>query len=626
MTPLAPGFRPGIATVCVSGTLEQKLHAIASAGFREIEIFEPDLIASPHTPREIRRRMDDLGLRCVLYQPFRDFEGLPEPLRQRAFDRAERKFDLMGELGADRILVCSSCAPEASGDVDRIAADFRELGERAAKRDILVGYEALAWGRHVHDHRQAWDIVKRTDHPNVGILLDSFHSLARGIPPESLREIDPARITFVQLADAPQFDMGHLFWSRHFRSMPGQGDLPVTAYVAELLRLGYQGPLSLEIFNDRFRASSPERIARDGMRSLVALHDAASRTANLATALPAQPSILGTEFVEFAVTSAEAVRMHHMLRDYGFARTGRHRTRQVERWQQCAINIVLNMEPRGFARSYNALHGPAMCALGLRVDDVGRALARADALGMSRFSAVPGEEGLDVPAIRGIGGSLIYLLERDVGDLWDRAFVADEPASPGIGLTGIDHVAVSVGLDEFLSWQLYWSALFGLLRQDEQDILDPSGLVQSCAMETASGSFRITLNAGGGRATLASRFVDKQLGAGFQHLAFASEDIVRTAERLQAVEAEVLDIPANYYADLADRDELTLQEADRLRARNLLFDMAPDGGRYLQLYSRAFDKRFFFEIVERTAYRGFGARNAPIRLAAQARFRDEAVD
>jgi 4-hydroxyphenylpyruvate dioxygenase len=417
--------------------------------------------------------------------------------------------------------------------------------------------------------------------------------------------------------------MGLLFWSRHFRSMPGQGDLPVTEYVAELLKLGYDGPLSLEIFNDRFRATSPELVATDGMRSLVALHDAASISAGRTATLPASTTIKGTEFVEFAVTPEEGLRLERMLRDYGFARTGRHRTRNVERWQQGRINLVVNREEQGFAHAYNLLHGPSICALGLRVADVDAALARAEALQIPRFNGSPGEEGLDVPALRGLGGSLIYLLPAEPDDLWDREFDPDEPAGRGIGLMSIDHVAVSVTLDEFLSWQLYWSSLFGLARQEEQDILDPAGLVQSRAMEAPDGAFRITMNAGGGRATLASRFVDKQLGAGFQHLAFTTADLRHTADDLIGTGAEMLDIPSNYYADLVARGELDLAQARAWSARHVLIDSDAEGS-YLQLYSRALDRRFFFEVVERTGYRGFGARNAAVRLSAQARFRDEA--
>ena len=119
------------------------------------------------------------------------------------------------------MLVCSNVSPAALGGIDRAADDFRELGERAAARGLRVGYEALAWGRHVYDHRDAWEIVRRADHPAVGLILDSFHTLARGIDPESIRRIPGDRIFLVQVADAPLLDMDLLSWSRHFRNMPG---------------------------------------------------------------------------------------------------------------------------------------------------------------------------------------------------------------------------------------------------------------------------------------------------------------------------------------------------------------------------------------------------------------------
>src|SRR4051812_914666 len=168
-----------IATVSMSGTLEDKLQAVAAAGFDGVEIFENDLIAFPGSPREVGTMIRDLGLACTLFQPFRDFEGLPGELRSRAFDRAERKFDVMHELGADLLLVCSSVSPSALPDRPRIVGDFRELGDRAAARGLRIGYEALAWGRHVNDHRDAWDVVRQADRGNVGIILDSFHSLVR---------------------------------------------------------------------------------------------------------------------------------------------------------------------------------------------------------------------------------------------------------------------------------------------------------------------------------------------------------------------------------------------------------------------------------------------------------------
>ena len=136
-----------------------------------------------------------------------------------------------------------------------------------------MGFEALAWGRHVSDYRDAWEIVRRADHPAVGVILDSWHVLARGLPCDPIRSIPADRMTFVQLADAPRMDMDLLQWSRHFRNFPGQGDLPVDEFMAAVLATGYDGWLSHEIFNDRFRMASPRRIAEDGERSLIWLDD-----------------------------------------------------------------------------------------------------------------------------------------------------------------------------------------------------------------------------------------------------------------------------------------------------------------------------------------------------------------
>src|SRR5580658_3037964 len=154
-----------IATVSISGTLDRKLAAIAEAGYGGVEIFENDLLGFDGTAADVGRMIADFGLVCTCYQPFRDFEGLSGELRRRAFDRAEAKFDVMQALGAELMLVCSSVHRAASGDIERIVEDFRALGERASARGLRVGYEALAWGRFVSDHRQAWDVVRRVDHP-----------------------------------------------------------------------------------------------------------------------------------------------------------------------------------------------------------------------------------------------------------------------------------------------------------------------------------------------------------------------------------------------------------------------------------------------------------------------------
>ena len=262
-----------IATVSLSGSLDEKLRAIAGAGFDAVEIFENDLLTFNGSPRDVGKLCRDLGLAICAFQPFRDFEGMPEPQRARNFARAAHKFDLMQELGTDLLLICSNVSPASLGGIDRAAADFRALGELAASHGLRVGFEALAWGRHVNDYRDAWEIVRRADHKSIGVILDSFHALAPGFPVSAIQSIPADRIFLVQLADAPKLGLDVLSWSRHFRCFPGQGDLPVGAFMDAVAATGYSGPLSLEIFNDQFRSGSPVRTATDGLRSLILLED-----------------------------------------------------------------------------------------------------------------------------------------------------------------------------------------------------------------------------------------------------------------------------------------------------------------------------------------------------------------
>ncbi|NWK99028.1 3-keto-5-aminohexanoate cleavage protein [Sphingobium lactosutens] len=610
----------GIATVSLSGTLEEKLRAAASAGFDGVEIFENDLIASPLSPCEVRTLMDDLGLACLLYQPFRDFEGMPGALRQQALDRVEAKFDLMAELGTDRILVCSNCAPQALGERSRIVADLRELGERAAKRGIVVGYEALAWGRHVFDHRDAWAIVEEVDHPAIGIILDSFHSLARGIPSDSIRAIRGEKIAFVQLADAPMLDMDLLYWSRHFRNFPGQGGLAVSNYVAEILKTGYQGPLSLEIFNDRFRGWSADLIAADGLRSLRHVEDAAGRLSGRVASVPAPPARLRPEFVEFAVEPQNVPELEKMFRSLGFSMTGVHHTKAVTRWQAGSVNLIINGEKAGFGHSFSVTHGPSICAVGLVVPDRDAVASRAAYLGIHAVDDRDAPGNLAVPALRGIGGSLIYLVgEGEVDAMW-----ADEFTPTGVDADSdfleIDHLAAVVRIEEYLSWQLYWRSLFGLEQSSQADVIDPSGLVLSQPLQSADGALRLTLNASDAVGTLSARFVEHNFGGGYQHVAFATSGLVDKARDLEERKAETLPISNNYYCDLSARYGFDAGMRGKLAAAHILYDRSAEG-EYWQLYSRAFQKRFFFEFVKRRNYEGYGAPNAGVRLASQERFK-----
>lgn len=615
-----------IATVSLSGTLEDKLRAAAAAGFTGVEIFDTDFLASAMTAQAVRALLDELNLACVLYQPFRDLEGMPEPHRARAFARIEQKFAVMQVLGCDRILLCSNCSPLALPHRDRIVADLRTLGDLATQYGIVVGYEALAWGVHVNDHRVAWDIVRAVDHPNIGILLDSFHSLSRGIPSASIRDIDPGKLVFVQLADAPLMDMGYLYWSRHFRSLPGQGNLDLTAYVAEILKLGYDGPLSLEIFNDRFRANSAAMVARDGVRALDALRDAARRAIGEPPAMPARAAIERVEFIEFAVLPADRDGIEAMLRAAGFALAGRHRNKAVEHWRGGAANFVLNYEEDGFAAAYRLSHGTAICAVGLVVADGAATMARADALHIDRHDS----DIRAMPALRGVAGTLVYVLDHEAAaTIWADEFAAvpDTPAAAApVGIIAFDHLAATVSNDEFLSWQLYWRALFDVQVAGPQDVIDPNGLVQSQAIQNTSGSFRITLNSTDARDALSARFLSQSFGAGFQHVALRVADMDAAAPALAEHGLRRMPVPANYQDDAAVRFALPVAQATTMRDHDVLIDEEAPGRRFRQLYSRAFARTFFFEFVERTGgYDGYGAPNAPIRLSAQTRFRADTL-
>jgi 4-hydroxyphenylpyruvate dioxygenase len=614
-----------IATVCLSGTLDEKLQAIAAAQFKGVEIFENDLLSFNGTPTDVHRMVEDLGLVTAVFQPFRDFEGMPEPKRAKVFSRAERKFDVMQELGCDFLMVCSNVAPDSLGGIDRAAADFHELGERAAKRGMRVAFEALAWGRHVNDYRDAWEVVRRANHPAVGLVLDSFHILASETDLTAIRSIPKDKIFLVQMADAPKLDMDYLSWSRHYRCFPGQGDLPIDAFMDALQATGYDGLLSLEIFNDRFRAGSARSVAIDGQRSLLLILDQLHRRTGAPVPglpdLPPRAVCHGVEFVEFAMDERSAKPFEHVLGGLGFTKAGKHRSKDVTQWRQGDINIVVNREKEGFAHSFSITHGPSVCAIALRVDDAPATIDRAVRLLDQPFRQAVGPGELDIPAVRGLGGSLIYFVDQKSGldRLWDTDFerVTDGDFT-GAGLTAFDHLSQSMFYEEMLTWLLFYVSLLDVQKTPVQNVIDPGGVVQSQVVETEDGALRLILNASQSRQTQSSRFLTDMFGSGVQHIALATSDIFATVERLKASGVELLPIPENYYEDLEARTDFSEEEINRLRNANILYDREGTA-EFFQVYTKTLENGFFFEIVERRGYQGFGAVNAPIRLAAQTR-------
>lgn len=616
--PAPPHLPRSIATVSLSGTLPEKLDAAATIGFDAVEIFENDLLTFDGTPAEVRRIAGDLGLAIVLYQPFRDFEAMPEPQRARNLDRAERKFDVMQALGTDLVLVCSNTLPAAIDDDARAAADLAEMAARAAVRGLRVGYEALAWGRYVNRWRHAWNIVQRVDHAAFGLIVDSFHTLAVNDDPSGIAGVPADKLFFVQLADAPRLSMDSLSWSRHFRNFPGQGQLPVDDFVRAVLASGYRGPLSLEIFNDEFRAAPARLTARDGLRSLILAEAGAG-----ATALPAPPRFDGVEFLEFAVDEAAGRELGETLRALGFRHAGHHRSKAVELFRRGRANLILNAEQDSAAAEHFQLHGPSVCAMALRVDDAARAMARAAALLCPEWHEPIGPGERSIPAVRAPDGTLVYLVGPDPSgrSIYDDDFTLFQVTAPDDDVLRVDHVAQALPHGRMDGFMLFYRAIFGLQPQQLWELPDPYGLIQSRAMVSDDGTLRLPLNISESRETATGRFISAYAGAGVHHIAFATDDIVATVRQLASLGARMLPIPANYYDDLAARHGLEDARLAELAALNLLYDR-DENGEFLHAYTETFHDRFFFEIVQRRGYQGFGAVNASVRMAAQAASRD----
>jgi 4-hydroxyphenylpyruvate dioxygenase len=624
-----------IATVSLSGTLPEKLEAASAAHFDAVEIFESDLLYYDGSPADVRRLAAGLGLDIALYQPFRDFEGAPPERCARNLDRAERKFDVMAELGVHLLLLCSNVAPDTILEDAAAIEDLGRLAEQASRRGIRVGYEALAWGRHVKTWGHAWRIVEAVGNPSLGLIVDSFHTLALGDDPGGLARVPGDRIFFVQVADAPRLAMDVLSWSRHFRCFPGQGDLDVASFLAPVVASGYGGPVSLEIFSDDLRAAYARQAAIDGMRGLLWLEErtrerlertppdtpapAPSAEAGALFAPPPPSAYLGVEFIEFALDEAAAARFGERLELLGFVKAGRHRSKNVWLYRQGGINLVLNAESDSFAHAFFLVHGPSACALAFRVDDNRRALNRARLYRGQPFEGRIAQNEQLIPAVRAPDGSLVYLVQ-DPGQgpsIYDTDFIIDPAATDSALLTTVDHVSLALPDGQFDSWILFFKAVFGFEADSAWELPDPYGLVRSRAVHSPEGRVRLPLNISQSRNTATARSVSTYSGAGVQHIALATDDIFAAVAELQRRGVKLLPISLNYYDDLAAKFGLDDDLVARLAGANVLYDREGEG-EFFHAYTDTFEERFCFEIVQRRRYNGYGAANAPVRLAAQA--------
>lgn len=207
---------------------------------------------------------------------------------------------------------------------------MRAAAELAARYNKRIAYEALVWAQHVYTWGHSWELVKEVDHPNLGICLDTFHILSLQGDISSIADVPAEKIFFVQLADAPILKMDRLNYSRHHRNYPLQGSFPIIPFMEKLIAAGYTGPLSLEVFNDEFRAAPAKRIAQDGFQSLLFLQSELYH----GSILPPAPQVEGIEFVEFAVDEARIAQLEALFLDMGLKRVGNHRSKNVTVYRQ----------------------------------------------------------------------------------------------------------------------------------------------------------------------------------------------------------------------------------------------------------------------------------------------------
>jgi len=601
-------MKTSIATVSINGNLKEKILAISKAGFDGVEIFENDFLTFNLSPKEIKKIVKDQGLEITLFQPFRDFEGMPDNHRTRAFDRAKKKFDIMAELETDLILICSNTSNISLGGLDRAANDFFELGEIARERSIKIGYEALAWGKYINDHRDAWEIVRRANHENVGIILDSFHTLSKNIDLNSITTIPKEKIFIVQLADAPLHNMDLLYWSRHYRNMPGQGDLPISNFMDALNKTGYDGYLSLEIFNDSYRSGPRNLIAKDGQRSLISLINK-SKTKN-----KQELKINQIEFIEFAANEKNLKELENTLNALGFNEIGKHQLKKIKLFVFDNVKFIINYENTLLIEK-NSKKGPYPYAYGININSLDLLFKQAELLDISLIKKQE-NLNLSMDAINHIDG-LIYVIESNDNNIWEKDFgYCPSPAKNDFNVK-IDHIAQTLNQDEMSSSLLSYSVLFSCKKSPIVDIIDQYGITKSQIIENKTQTFRMTMNGADNSNTIAGQFLKKTTRPGIQHVALSSDNLIALVKKLKKKGQEFLKISDNYYDDIEARFGLDFNFCNELKELNILYD-EDENGSFLQVYTNLINNTFFFEIVQRiNNYQGYGANNALFRIAAQ---------
>ncbi|MEZ5669885.1 MAG: 4-hydroxyphenylpyruvate dioxygenase [Alphaproteobacteria bacterium] len=321
----------------------------------------------------------------------------------------------------------------------------------------------------------------------------------------------------------------------------------------------------------------------------------------------------GFEFVEY--TAPDPADLERLFAQLGFAAVARHRSKAVTLYRQGAVNFIVNAEPDSFGQAFARLHGPSACAMAFRVRDAGAAYQRALQLGARPVHDRIGPMELNIPAIEGIGGSRIYLIDRygPRGSIYDVDFVpiaGTEAAPAGAGLTYIDHLTHNVHRGRMDEWADFYARLFNFREIRYFDIEGKLTGLKSRAMTSPCGKIRIPINESADDKSQIEEYLRAYKGEGIQHIALGTDDVYATVEGLAAGGVAFMDAPPDaYYEMLAERLPGHGEDVARLQRSGILVDGSPGGGILLQIFTQTVIGPIFFEIIQRKGDEGFGEGN-----------------
>jgi 4-hydroxyphenylpyruvate dioxygenase len=322
----------------------------------------------------------------------------------------------------------------------------------------------------------------------------------------------------------------------------------------------------------------------------------------------------GFEFVEY--TAPDTRELENLFTKMGFAAVAKHRSKDVVLYRQGRINFIINHEPASFAQAFARVHGPSICAFAIRVKNAAECFERALKLGAQPYHGDIGPMELNIPAIRGIGRSLIYLVDRYGEDhsIYDVDFVTLPGADlkpKGVGLTEIDHLTHNVyhgGMDK---WAEFYERLFNFHEIRYFDIHGKMTGLKSRAMTSPCGKIRIPINEPTDAKSQIQEYLDAYHGEGIQHIALATDDIYSAVEQLRANGVRFMDVPDTYYETINARLPGHHESVARLRQDGILIDGAHGQGvgLLLQIFTNTVIGPIFFEIIQRKGNEGFGEGN-----------------